>query len=83
MIEDPLPAARMRMGRLLADRDQVRRRARATTSVAARQTYRCRRLELVDDVNAAIAAVDSLVGASGSGVTRGLTDRGLPALSLT
>ncbi|HXR27205.1 MAG TPA: hypothetical protein VN771_05030 [Candidatus Baltobacteraceae bacterium] len=70
MIDDPLPAARLRLDRLLAERDQVRSRARAATSAAARQTYSCRMLELVDEVNAAIAAVDGLTAPTGSGVAQ-------------
>ena len=70
MTDDPSAAARLRLDRLLAERDQVRSRARAATSAAACQTYSCRRLELVDEVNAAIAAIDDLAAPAGSGVTR-------------
>jgi hypothetical protein len=55
-----LTAARLRLERLLAERDQVRARARAASSATARQTYSCRMLELVDEVNTAIATVNGL-----------------------
>ena len=58
--DDRIAAARLRLERLLAERDQVRARARAATSAAARQTYSCRMLELVDEVNTAIATVNGL-----------------------
>jgi hypothetical protein len=58
--DERMDAARRRLERLLAERDQVRARARTATSAAARQTYSCRMLELVDEVNIAIATVNGL-----------------------
>jgi hypothetical protein len=58
--DDRIAAARLRLDRLLAERDQVRARARAATSAAARQTYSCRMLELVGEVNTALATVTGL-----------------------
>jgi hypothetical protein len=58
--DERLTTARVRLERLLAERDQVRARARAATSAAARQTCSCRMLELVDEVNIAIATVNGL-----------------------
>jgi len=60
--DEQLAAARTRVDRLLAERDQVRRRARATINPAARQTYSCRMLELVGETNAAIEILNGLVG---------------------
>jgi hypothetical protein len=58
--DERIAAAHLRLQRLLAERDQVRARAQAATSAAARQTYSCRMLELVDEVNTAVAAVNGL-----------------------
>jgi hypothetical protein len=63
--DDQLAVARSRLERLLAERDQVRGRARAATNPTARATYACRMLELVGDANAAIEAFNGLVGGDG------------------
>lgn len=61
MSDDRLTLVRARIDRLLAERDQVRGRARRATNPAARQTYSCRMLEIVGQANEAIEALNGLV----------------------
>ena len=76
-MDDPSVAARLRLDRLMAERAQMHSRARAVSSAAARQTYSCRLLELVDEVNAAIAAVNDRA----AWLTRPRADRPRPPRS--